>query len=213
MGNLSEPVAHQPPPVYAGQLVVLRHVSSEDLPLLLRWRTDVRQLHNWSMTRSVPTVEAGLAEIEQILRQSITFLALAPGTSEAIGFVQAYNVNLKDRWALIRFFFEAQYQDDGSCPEACLAFLDYLFQGVRLRKVYFDLFEGTEKPLGSAILAALVEEGRFREHAWRSGRYWDMARYSLYREVWLEVRERASIILNVQQDARALSMNAPKENG
>ena len=49
-----------------------------------------------------------------------------------------------------------------------------------------------------------VEEGRFREHAYYKDRYWDLFRYALYRDKWLEIRERWHRVLTASADVSAI---------
>ncbi len=199
---------------YDGQLVVLRVVSRADYPVLLRWATDIRERNEWAPPTLAPTVEQFAAQMDQFLRQGVTLLALRKDGRQAIGFVQAHNLTPRDGWCMARVYFAPEFRGDGACPEACLAFFDYLFRGFDFRKIYIDIFEFNRALLGSAIEGALVEEGRFRQHVWHDGQYWDMIRFALYRDAWPEVRERTSAILDIGMEAgQLLAEQAARQDG
>jgi hypothetical protein len=56
-------------------------------------------------------------------------------------------------------------------------------------------------PMKPLMAGGFVEEGRFREHTWHDDRYWDVIRLAMYREKWNEVRDRARLLLGVQEQA------------
>lgn len=196
---------------YVGRFVTLRVVGQGDYPLFLRWRTDIKELHIWSSSRLLLSVEGFNAEMDQLLRQSATLLALDNQNGEPIGFLQAYNINPTDGWCIMRVYFAAEYRGQTTGQEACLAFLDYLFGNFALRKIYIDMHQFNEGLLGSALEGALSEEGRFREHTWYDDRYWDVVRFALYRDTWVELRERIHFMLGV--GAEAADLLAEQEEG
>ena len=118
-----------------------------------------------------------------------------------MGFVQLHSINLKDRWCMLRMYFDEEGSDAGLGPEACAAFLDYAFSNFPMRKIYADLFEDNLVWLGAAIMSCMVEEGRFKEHSWFSGSYRDLLRYALYDDTWKSERERVAHILDVGHEA------------
>ena len=180
--------------------MALRAVNRSDFPLLFRWRANMRELHAWSMNRLAPTVEDFAAEMNQVLRQSVLLVGIDRETQRPMGFVQAHNLNPRDGWCRVRVYFEPEYAGEGNAAEACLAFFDRLFETFQFRKIYMELFGPTEQFIGRTLADAFVEEGRLLEHTWHGDRYWDMRLLALYRERWLEVRERTKIILDVAAD-------------
>jgi RimJ/RimL family protein N-acetyltransferase len=189
---------------YAGQYVTLRAVSREDYPIFLRWRTDIKELHVWSSIRLVPTVEGFNNEMDLLLSQSTTLLALDTVDSTPIGFIQAFNINPTDGWCMVRAYFAPSQRGHRSCTEAWFAFLDYLLGNFGLRKVYVDLPEFQRGSLEGVIASAFSEEGRFRDHTFYDGRYWDAVRLALYRDAWPELRARIWLILEVGAEATGL---------
>lgn len=196
---------------HVGQFVTLRAVGRADYPIFLQWRTDIKELHVWSSARLVPTVEGFEAEMDRLLSQSTTLLALHNQSGEPIGFVQAYNINPTDGWCMLRVYFAPEYRGRETGIEACLIFVDYLFANIALRKIYIDLPEFNRGLLGSMFEGGLSEEGRFREHTWYEGRYWDSIRLALFLERWPELRERIRVTLQVGAEAAELVTEKQEE--
>jgi RimJ/RimL family protein N-acetyltransferase len=146
----------------------------------------------------VPTLDEFSAELDNLLRQSITMLVSHKDTHQPIGFVQAYNLNHADGWCYFLAYLAPGYRHQRLGAEASIAFMDYLFRNFSFRKIYTDLYEFNSDILGIATqLAGFVEEGRFREHIWYGDRYWDVIRLAIHRDGWPELRDLADRVLRV----------------
>lgn len=156
------------------------------------------------MARRVPTWEEFCSEIDQLARQSVFFLATLSADGTPIGFTQAYNLNVQDGWCFTAAYIVEPYRRSPHAAEAYIALLEYLFCSFPSRKVYADVFEFNIRPLKPLMAGGFVEEGRFREHTWHDDRYWDVIRLAMYREKWNEVRDRARLLLGVQQETEQI---------
>jgi RimJ/RimL family protein N-acetyltransferase len=195
-----------PPIAVNGRWINLRPVSSADYRSFLSWRTDVNELHVWTATRRLPTVEEFQEEIEKLLRQSITLLVERREGREAIGFMQAYNLNAGEGWTFSLGYIQPRYRR-GHGAEAYAWFLDYLFGNFPLRKVYADVYEFNMASMKPLITGGFVEEGCFKEHAWFRDRFWDVFRLAMYRDAWNEFRDRTHLLIGV---ARAVDESHPE---
>lgn len=202
--DAAAPLSPPLPTSVTGHWIILRPISQDDYLTFFRWRADLLELHLWSSPRRVPTWEEFRAEMEQITRQSVTFLVVIKGTDEPIGFVQAYNLNLAEGWCFTSEYIVPRYRRGAQAGEAYIALLEYLFRSFPLRKVYADVYEFNIEPLRPLMAGGFVEEGRFRQHTWYNDRYWDVIRLAMYRERWLEVRDRARLLLGVSEAAADL---------
>ena len=201
-----------PASAYEGILVALRPLGRADYPLFLRWRVDITELHLWRTTRLIPTLEQFAGEMERLVKQTITLIAVDKRSRLPFGFLQAYNFNLKDGWCFFQVHFEREQRGNDSCAEAGVALLDYVFRNFDVRKIYMDVYDLNREVLGRALTQAFVEEGRFGEHTWHQGQYRDLVRVALYREEWPTVRGRVNFVLDVQAEASELLDAPPREN-
>ena len=154
-----------------------------------------------SSSRRIPTLEEFSNEMDTMLHQCITMLVTNTETGEPIGFVQAYNVNREEGWCFFLAYFPPEYRQQRNGAEAAIAFFDYLFRNFNFRKIYMDVQEFNSDFLSAGVeLGGFVEEGRFRQHTYYDGRYWDVTRLALYRDSWDELRELAMRVLVVGED-------------
>lgn len=181
--------------IFEGHRSGLRPVSRADLHTFYQWKEDLEALGLIVPEGGAVTYEEFAQMMGGLLKQTITLLALGPD-GEPIGFVQAFNINDADGWCCFMAYFTPESQRQLAGAKASIAFFDYLFRTCNFRKIYMDIQEFNSGFLGAAVgLGGFVEEGRFREHTWHEGRYWDMVRLTLNREAWPALRERASRIL------------------
>jgi len=200
------------PASITGRWVLLRAVSREDLPAFFRWRVDVFEMHLWASSKRVPTFEEFATELDQMLRQTITFLTVNKQTGQPIGFVQAYNLNLNEGWCYALVYTAPRYRR-GHGVEAYVGLLDYLFRSFNLRKIYADVFEFNADSMSPLMSAGFVEEGRFRQHVWFEKQYWDVIRFAIYRDDWYRFRERTHFVLGVAEEAADLLEQQAERDG
>lgn len=203
MGGFDAPALPAPPSVISGRWTTLRAVSRDDYPSFFKWRSDVFDLHIWAASKRVPTAEEFGGEIEQLLRQSITFVVVNNRDAVSIGFVQAYNLNFAEGWCYALVYTERGHRR-GHGAEAYVALLDYLFRSFSLRKVYADVYEFNIESMKPLTSGGFVEEGRLKHHTWFNDRYWDVIRLAMYREDWYRFRERTHFVLGIAQDAEEM---------
>lgn len=202
------------PAAYEGERMVLRSVGRPDYPAFLRWRTELTDLHIWSSSRRVPTLEEFGTEMDTMLRQSVVLLVIAKEAAQPIGFVQAYNFNQADGWCFFAAYLAPAYRRARYGAEAFMPFVDYIFRNFNIRKIYMDVHEFNMEFLGVALQSgAFVEEGRFREHTWYDGRFWDMVRVALYRDRWASIAEWAKSVLHHEQPVAELLAELQSQRG
>jgi RimJ/RimL family protein N-acetyltransferase len=188
------------PQVIEGRFITLRPVSRADFPAMFRWRVDRHNTPS-ALAKHVPMFEQFTVDMDRVLRQTVAFLVVDKASTQAIGYVQAYNLNLEQGWCYVLFYLEAPYRGSTHAAEAQAAFLDQLFETWGLRKVYADVFEFNADSLKPAMSGGFVEEACLRQHLWLDDRYWDLIRFALPRESWLERREQVLFLSKVGREA------------
>jgi RimJ/RimL family protein N-acetyltransferase len=201
------------PTAYTGRSVLLRPMSRHDYGTMLSWRSDMLDLHVWSSSRRIPTLDEFSNEMDSLMRQTITLMALDKNLGLPAGFVQAYNINQADGWCYFLTYLAPDYRRQRLGAEAALAFFDYLFRNFNLRKIYMDVYEFNSGFLSLATdISGFVEEGRFKSHVWYGDRFWDVVRLALYREAWPEFRDVAERVLQVEDEAAEVVARREKHN-
>ena len=135
-------------------------------PTEFRQRADAPELHRLSSSKRIPTYEEFVSEMDRTLRQAITLMVLNKADNEPIGFVQAYNLNLEAGWCFTMMYADRQYRQSSQRVEAHVAFLDFLFRSLPLRKVYHEVHEFNLDSTRILQSGGFEEEGRFRQHVW-----------------------------------------------
>ncbi|HEV7722523.1 MAG TPA: GNAT family protein, partial [Iamia sp.] len=101
---------------------------------------------------------------------------------QLVGWFQLYNVEPENG---IGFIGAANFGDDGPAfGVAAALFLELVFDGWDLHKLYLEVPEINEPKVASAVGAFLQVEGRLLDRAFVRGRPMDIAIYALLRSTW-----------------------------
>ncbi len=188
------------PLVFHGGRVALRPVGAQDLPAFYQWRTELESLQLIRVPEGASSYQEVTPRLQSMLNRTITLLAVDTQRREARGFVQAYGVNAVDRWCYMLVYLAPQHRAERIGLEASVGFWDFLFSYLNLRKIYLDVSEANSGWLHAIPAQGILlkEEGRFREHSLHDGRYWDVTRYAIYREQWMELRDFLLLLLRLE---------------
>lgn len=180
------------PYIYEGQQVSLRLLSTEDIPTLYQWRADWRSFVLLPAADGASTREEFAKKWQAMIQRTITLLAVGARDGQPIGLVQAYDINLADRWCFVLSYMTEQRRSQRMGIEATVGFWDYLFAHLNLRKIYSDVSEfnlGWMNAIPGLESGLLGREGRFVQHTLHDNQYWDVIRFAVYRELWQETRD------------------------
>ncbi|MEZ5141808.1 MAG: GNAT family protein [Acidimicrobiales bacterium] len=73
---------------------------------------------------------------------------------------------------------------DGLMIEGVAAFASYLFDHFDLRKIYFEVPAYNAELFSVRGTGLLREEGRFVDHFYYGGRFWDLHTFAMHRSDW-----------------------------
>ena len=164
-------------------------MEPSDYPFLYRQELAASIVHRWRWGASTPSPE----DYPTALWRGVyaQYLTTAVGSDQRIlGIVTAYNLDSINGYcylATVRFM-------DGLAAaalhlEGCAVFIDFVFSGTPIRKMYFEAPEYNLGELRSLLQhGVLIEESRLKEHRYFDGKHWDYVTLSLYRESWTELR-------------------------
>jgi len=84
---------------------------------------------------------------------------------------------------------DKNYWGKGYGSDAKMVFLDYAFNELNLRKICSRVIGFNGRSVAYSKKCGYHEEGRLKEHHFRSGQYWDEILLSVFCEDWLPIWE------------------------
>jgi RimJ/RimL family protein N-acetyltransferase len=112
------------------------------------------------------------------------FMVCRRSTDEPVGLVTSYNHNPRNGYTwLAALRFDPTVQSIAVTEGAGL-FMNYLFQVFGYRKIYLEVVEFNLSQMEHGLHRFFVEEGRFVEHEFYDGRWWDVVHLAAWRDAW-----------------------------
>lgn len=155
-----------------GQLTILRAIERDDLDALWRWANDAEVMYYWAEPyHTVSRDELGGRHSAGALND---WLLIATHAGEPIGRVGVVALDRRNRHAEIAIQIgERDYWGQGYGSDALLVFLDSLFHGANLHKVWLRTEAFNERARRAYARCGFQHDGIFREHTFLGGRYHD----------------------------------------
>ncbi|MFI5297200.1 MAG: GNAT family N-acetyltransferase [Polyangiales bacterium] len=185
-----------------GRLVTLRPIAQHDLPQLHRWLNDPDVMQYWDGRDHPATfdrVEARFRRsVEGLDRDAVRYMieTIEPGPDGApltIGMIQHGRVHLRAKCAQIEILIgEGSHRDRGFGTDAVSTFLGFLFEELRLHRVWLTLRASNIGATKASEKVGFVREGTLREHDWLEGKFQDVAVYAMLACEWEAAKSRAS---------------------
>lgn len=190
------------PAVYEGRWIRLRPIARADYPQLFAQRIALRQVRLHILGIGVPTFDHWEAtELADILRSGPA-MVVEDRQGIFLGLIRLYRLELRDKRSYIEF--RLTDMAIGSLMEAYLAFLDYTFNFLNLRKLYAEVLSIDETLLDQLIIAGFTEEVRLVDYFMYGGKYVDLCYLALTRSTWESVRDRIAATADISYAAEQL---------
>jgi hypothetical protein len=169
-------------PTLRGRLVYLRPVTPADYPHMQMIESTTDLAFRWRLRGAIQSPDKWAQNLwGQVLAQ---FLVISTSRETPIGVVAVYRPNFQDRHA----YLSGSRLDNGAASPLMMLgmslFLRYVFTAWDFRKLYMEMPEFNLTQFGSGLGRYFEIEGRFRDHVFFDGRYWDFVTLALYRETW-----------------------------
>jgi RimJ/RimL family protein N-acetyltransferase len=167
-----------------GERVVLRAIEREDLPNYVRWLNDPDVLEYFGFYRPL-----SLAQEEQwyenMLQARDTLNFAIEVDDEHVGGCGFANINHQDRNAEVGLFIGVKEMwDQGLGADTLRTLLRYGFDCLNLHRIYLRFFAENARGRRCYEKVGFKEEGRFREHMFRHGRWIDELRMGILENEW-----------------------------
>ena len=172
-----------------GEMINLRAVERQDVPLIHRWFNDSVVMNGWGWSAPARSMHTLAGQVDDWLAREIAFdrpeaLIAESLAGDPIGLVivridrpEAHSVELSllvdaDRWG------------QGFGVDIMQTTLEACFDGWGLHRIGVRVEESNERALALYRRLGFEEEGRLREAAFRDGRHGDVLLFSLLAEEW-----------------------------
>ena len=175
-----------------GKRVKLRAVEEEDIHRIVEWRNSPRtyeffyEYEPLSRTKQKEWLERHSSDPSEKLFIISTLDGEAIGM---VGFVHIDHRNRKAEWG--RFLIgEEKYFGGGYGAEVELLILEYAFEHLNLNKLYCEVLINNPSVISLHKKFGFKEEGIFRQHIFKAGKYVDVVVLSLLREEYYSEQTR-----------------------
>lgn len=165
-----------------GSGVALRPVLPEHLPLLYRSALDPASGPRWRFRGATPSIEQFTRSLyEGTLAQ---YLVTHRDTGVICGLVALYSARFDAGTCSIAYTRVGDRRGGGEMLLGMFHLIEHAFQQWDLRKIYAEV-PGYNEELIDGLVGSLVDvEGRFRDHEYAFGRWWDLTTVAIWRDRW-----------------------------
>lgn len=183
-------------------MVVFLPLTEEDLELVRTWRNQA-EIRNNMYTNHFISPEEHRAWYERISRDpQVKYWLFSDDGVKKIGLVHLYDIDLRNKrafWGLYVGNTEIRGKGIGSKVE--FAILDYVFFKMALNKINCEALSFNKPAIQFYKKFGFAEEGYFRQHIFRDGRYHDVVRLAMLKEDWVgKHRERMKKVMGLTEE-------------
>jgi len=173
-----------------GKKVELRAIADEDIPAIANWINDPEIYLNLLIMKPNRDQDSR-ARLERFCTADDTqMFAICKHEGALIGVMGLHQIDWVHRHATSGAFFGlAENRGKGYGVDAKMLVCYHAFCMLNLHRLYTNAYEFNTASLRYNEKCGYKEEGRSREHYFRSGRYWDLVQTGLLRDEWLPIWE------------------------
>ena len=174
--------------ILVGELIRLRGVRDDDLPVLAAWEMDPGRLTTLSSWVVPPSEAAARERITRWSANDKDNLGFAIETLEdppaLVGNVGLWGARPKDRCATIGIALGREYVGRGYGTDAMRVIVSYGFREMGLHRIQLTVAPFNPAGIRAYEKAGFVEEGRLRESVLHDGRWYDEVLMSILDHEW-----------------------------
>ena len=174
--------------ILVGELIRLRGVRDDDLPVLAAWEMDPGRLTTLSSWVVPPSETAARERITRWSANDKDTLGFAIETLEdppvLVGNDGLWGARPKDRCATIGIALGREYVGRGYGTDAMRVIVSYGFREMGLHRIQLTVAPFNPAGIRAYEKAGFIEEGRHRESVWHDGRWYDEVVMSILDHEW-----------------------------
>jgi [ribosomal protein S5]-alanine N-acetyltransferase len=173
----------------------LSALNCEDINIVYKWKVREKNHENYTCrpVKKVGTIEEYNININNWLKipGNICFLLKNRDTSEIIGEIKGFDLNIRNHSMEFGFFLPEENRKHGYGSLIVKMFLAHIFSdtGKDINKVYATTADNNEASKRVLVKNGLLLDGRNREHYWINNQRYDQLVYSILRKEWEERRK------------------------
>ena len=177
-----------------GKRLRFRAIEYEDLPLLIKWRNDPDIYKNFFEHEPI-SMAAQRRWFENLLQKPDEKLWIVETieNSEPIGTIGMVHIDWRNRKLELGriLIYPDEYRHGGYGSEIESIFLVYVFEHLNFNRVYCEVFAHNENAIAVHKKLGFKEEGIFRQHIYKDGKYKDIVYLGLLREEYFQTSKKA----------------------
>lgn len=178
-----------------GKRIQIRAVEYEDLPLMVKWRNDP-QVYQFFYEHEPLSMIAQKAWFNRLLQKPNERLWITERVEDGqvIGMVGLTHIDWRNRRSeLSRVLIIDEYRGRGLGSELICLTLRYFFDHLNMNRLYCDTFLENENAVAFYKRLGFRQEGVFRQHVFKEGRYRDVVYLAMLREDYRSAETQARI--------------------
>jgi UDP-4-amino-4,6-dideoxy-N-acetyl-beta-L-altrosamine N-acetyltransferase len=165
----------------------LRPLFDSDLERVLIWRNSERIKANMYSDHIILT-EEHLTWFNNIKTNESCIYRIFEFQDKAIGLASATQIESYSNKCIWAFYLGEEEVPFGSGAVMEFLFLELLFEEKNIRKVCCEVFSFNQSTISLHKKFGFQEEGFFKQHVLKNGKYEDIVSLSLFQDHWLEIK-------------------------
>lgn len=179
----------------------LRPMEEDDLEKVLEWRNTDR-IRPVMFTDRIITMDEHRAWFKKLNREKnavCNIFEFQRRPAGVVNIVQIDKYNNKCSWGF--YLGEVDVPCGAGTVMGFLA-LEHIFEVIGIRKLLAEVLAFNAQSIKFHKKLGFVEEGRFAKHVFKNGKYEDVMAMALFREDWLNLKNRLQKIISGQRENR-----------
>lgn len=174
--------------ILVGELVRLRGMRDEDVPVIAKWEMDPGRLAtqaNWVVPPSEAAAKERVARWTENQKDDVGFaIVTIDDPLTLVGNIGLWGARAKDRCATLGIGLGRDHVGRGYGTDAVRVMVGYGFREMGLHRIQLTVFSFNAAGIGAYRKAGFVEEGRYRESVLHDGRWYDEVLMSILDHEW-----------------------------
>ena len=174
-----------------GEKVKIRPMEIKDIPLLDVLRRGGDVLHNLTtwlpISDSLAAQETYFGEKIKKRKSSEPEFVITTLDDTVIGTTGIIMTDFRNSYAFVHIFVGAEYTGRGYGSEAMKILVSFIFLEMNIQRVALTVFAYNERAIASYKKIGFLEEGRLRQHLFRSGQYHDVVQMAVLRDEFTKI--------------------------
>lgn len=165
----------------------LRPMEESDLEKVLEWRNSERIRANMYTDHSI-SMDEHRAWFERIREDQSNIYKIFEFRDYPVGVANIVQIDIRNNKCFWAFYLGDMNLPHGSGAVMEFLFLEYVFEDLKIRKLCCEVFSFNYSTIKLHKKFGFREEGCFKEHIFKNGKYEDVVSLALLNQDWLIVK-------------------------